>query len=57
MPKKRVAIVTPDDEDDFAPSTPVDRRTRLPDAERGATRTKLPDGTVLVSYDADQPRS
>jgi hypothetical protein len=40
-----------DDEEGLEPSSPVDARARLPDSKRGVTRTELPNGTVLVSYD------
>jgi hypothetical protein len=44
--------IVPENEEGREPSSPVDRRARLPDRKRrGATRTELPNGTVLVSYD------
>jgi hypothetical protein len=43
-------------EDDFAPSTLVEARAYLPDSERQASRTELPNGTVLASYSDEHPR-
>jgi hypothetical protein len=44
--------IAPEDEEGSEPSSPVDSRARLPDRKRrGISRTALPNGTVLVSYD------